>query len=66
MEVIVWTNMGRSIIFKDVTNFGFTSQGIEFDYVGASTEVARHANLNNTCMLGYATTGEDKTQAGAK
>lgn len=58
MQLIIWTNMGRSLIFENVTNFGFTSQGIEFDYVGASTDVERHANFNNTSMAGYATTEE--------
>lgn len=64
MELIIWTNMGRSLIFEKVTNFGFTTQGIEFDYVGGSTGVARHANFNNTSMSGYATT--EKTKASAK
>lgn len=64
MELIIWTNLGRSLLFTDVTNFGFTSQGIEFDYVGGSTGVKRHANFNNTSMVGYATT--KKTKASAK
>lgn len=65
MQLIIWTNMGRSLVFDDVINFGFTSQGIEFDYVGASTNVTRHANFNNTSMVGYATT-EEKTKSSAK
>lgn len=64
MQLILWTNMGRSLIFENVTNFGFTTQGIEFDYTGASTNVARHANFNNTCVAGYATT--EKTKASSK
>lgn len=64
MELVIWTNMGRSLVFENVTNFGFTTQGIEFDYIGASTNKKRHANFNNTSMAGYATT--DKTKAGAK
>lgn len=56
MELIIWTNMGRSLVFENVDNFGFTSQGIEFDYQGASTGKVRHANFNNTSMVGYATT----------
>jgi hypothetical protein len=64
MQLIIWTNLGRSLIFLNVTNFGFTSQGIEFDYVGASTEVKRHANFNNTSMVGYATT--EKTNSASK
>lgn len=56
--------MGRSLIFNEVTNFGFTTQGIKFDYVGGSTGVARHANFNNTSMVGYATT--EKTNSSSK
>lgn len=55
MKLVVWTNMGRSLVFENVTNFGYTTQGIEFDYVGASTGESRHANFNNTSMVGYAT-----------
>lgn len=58
MQLIIWTNMGRSLLFENVSNFGFHSQGFEFDYVGASTGKARHANFNNTCVAGYATTDE--------
>lgn len=64
MQLIIWTNMGRSLMFENVTNFSFHSQGIEFDYTGASTGVVRHANLNNTSMVGYATT--NKTQSSSK
>lgn len=64
MELIIWTQMGRSLMFYDVTNFNFHSQGFEFDYVGASTNVARHANFNNTSVAGYATT--DKVKSGSK
>ena len=64
MELVIWTNMGRSLVFQQVTNFGFTSQGIEFDYVGASTKVIRHANFNNTSMAGYATS--EPTESSAK
>jgi len=46
--------MGRSLIFKNVENFGFHTQGFEFDYRGESTGVNRHANFNNTCVAGYA------------
>ena len=63
MQLIIWTNMARSLMFEDVTNFSFTSQGIEFDYLGASTGVARHANLNNTSMVGYATTRKTESSS---
>lgn len=65
MEVIVYTNMGRTLLFENVTNFGFYAQGFEFDYVGASTSKVRHANFNNTSVAGYATT-DIKTKSGAK
>lgn len=65
MQLIIWTNMCRSLMFNDVTNFSFHSQGIEFDYVGGSTGVARHANLNNMSMVGYATT-DIKTNPSSK
>lgn len=54
MQLVVWTNMGRSLMFEDVKNFSFHSQGFEFDYLGGSTGVHRHANFNNTCVAGYA------------
>ena len=64
MQLIIWTNLSRSLMFENVTNFGFTSQGIEFDYVGASTGKVRHANFNNTSMVGYGTT--EPTQSSSK
>lgn len=64
MQLIIWTNLGRSLMFENVTNFNFHSQGFEFDYVGASTGAARHANFNNTCVAGYATT--EKTKSSSK
>ena len=54
MQLIIWTNLGRSLMFEQVTNFSFHTQGFEFDYVGGSTGVSRHANFNNTCVAGYA------------
>lgn len=53
-ELIVWTNMGRSLIFKNVSDFGFHTQGFEFEYEGVSTGVKRKANFNNTSVAGYA------------
>jgi len=65
MEVIVYTNMGRTYMFKNVQNFAFYTQGFEFDYEGASTGVVRHANFNNTCVAGYATT-KNKTESASR
>lgn len=56
MELVIWTQMGRSLMFKNVTNFNYHSQGFEFDYEGESTGVTRHANFNNTSVAGFATT----------
>ena len=53
-ELLIWTNMGRTLMFKNVTNFNFHSQGFEFDYKGISTGKKRHANFNNTSVVGYA------------
>ena len=53
-ELLIWTNMGRTLMFKNVTNFNFHSQGFEFDYKGISTGKKRHANFNNTSVAGYA------------
>lgn len=64
MQLIIWTNMGRSLLFNDVTNFSFHSQGFEFDYYGVSTGTLRHANFNNTSVAGYAST--DKTNSSVK
>jgi len=63
-ELIVWTNMGRSLIFKNVVNLQFHTQGFEFDYYGVSTNKYRHANFN-TSVSGYALTG-DSTEASCK
>lgn len=56
--------MGRSLMFRNVTNFNFHSQGFEFDYVSESTGTKRHANFNNTSVAGYAST--DKTASTSK
>jgi len=53
-EILIWTNMTRTLMFKNVTNFNFHSQGFEFDYAGISTGKKRHANFNNTSVVGYA------------
>jgi len=60
-ELIVWTNMGRSLIFENVVNLQFHTQGFEFDYYGVSTNKFRHANFNNTSVSGYALTGITET-----
>lgn len=64
MRLTVFTNMGRTFVFENVSNFGFYAQGFEFDYVGASTGKKQHANFNNTSVAGYAST--DKTESSSK
>lgn len=64
MQLIIWTQMARSLVFYNVTNFTFHSQGFEFDYISMTTDEAKHANFNNTSVAGYATT--KKTQSSSK
>lgn len=54
MNIIIFTNMGRTFHFKDVSNLEHTTQGIRFIYVGVSTGVERVVEFNNTSMAGYA------------
>jgi DUF2075 family protein len=58
-EILIWTNMGRTLFFKNVTNFKYHTQGFEFDYQGVSTGKKRHANFNNTSVVGYALTDSE-------
>ena len=54
MEIIVFTNSGKTYSFKNVTNLILTTQGFEFDYTGIATGVTRHAVFNYTSVAGYA------------
>ena len=54
MEIIVFTNTGRTYNFKNVTNLIPTTQGFEFDYTGIATGVTRHTVFNYTSVAGYA------------
>lgn len=58
MNVVVFTNMGRTYQFEDVTEFKHSTQGFSFWYMGVSTGVKRYANFNNTCVAGYALSEE--------
>lgn len=60
-ELIVFTNMGQTFMFKGVTNFTNTTTGFKFDYHGVMTDTDRavainvsSATFNNTCVAGYA------------
>lgn len=54
MEIIVFTNTGKTYNFKNVTNLIPTTQGFEFDYTGIATGVTRHTVFNYTSVVGYA------------
>ena len=54
MEIIVFTNSGKTYSFKNVTNVIPTTQGFEFDYTGIATGVTRHTVFNYTSVAGYA------------
>ena len=53
-ELIVFTNMGQTFMFKGVINFTNTTTGFKFDYHGIMTDTDRSATFNNTCVAGYA------------
>ena len=55
VEIIVFTNTGKTYHFKNVENLTPTTQGFEFDYTGLATGVKRHAAFNYTSVAGYAT-----------
>ena len=54
MELIVFTNMGRTYLFKNIENFEPTTQGFKFEYTGVATGETRKAEFNNTSVAGYA------------
>ena len=54
LEIIVFTNTGKTYNFKNVTNLIPTTQGFEFDYTGVATGVTRHTVFNYTSVAGYA------------
>lgn len=53
MEIIVFTNTGKTFIFKGVENFEHTTQGFKFEFKGVSTGVEREAYFNYTSVAGY-------------
>lgn len=56
LEVIVFTNTGKTYHFTNVTSLTPTTQGFEFEYTGEATGVTRHASFNYTSVSGYAIT----------
>ena len=52
MEIIVFTNTGKTYNFKNVTNLIPTTQGFEFDYTGVATGVTTYCiQLHERCRL---------------
>lgn len=54
MELIIFTNNGQTFMFKQVTDFKYTTTGFTFSYTGNSTGVTRKATFNHTSVAGYA------------
>lgn len=54
MEIIVFTNTGKTYNFKGVENFMPTTQGFKFEYTGVATGVTRQVEFNYTSVAGYA------------
>ena len=55
MELIVFTNTGKTYLFKNVENFVPTTKGFKFQYKGVATGETRQAEFNYTSVAGYAT-----------
>lgn len=54
MELVIFTNTGKTYIFYDVENFKPTTDGFAFDYTGKATGQKRHAQFSYTSVSGYA------------
>ena len=59
MELIIFTNNGQTFMFKQVTDFKYTTTGFTFSYPGDSTGVTRKATFNHTSVAGYALSDTD-------
>lgn len=59
MELIIFTNNGQTFMFKQVTDFKYTTTGFTFSYTGNSTGVTRKATFNHTSVAGYALSDTD-------
>lgn len=58
MELIIFTTTGCTYEFKDVKNLTPTTNGITFEYFGASTNVWRTATFDYRGISGYAIENE--------
>lgn len=54
MELIIFTNVGKTFTFSNISNFHHTTQGFKFDYVGLSTGKEHTAEFNYASVAGYA------------
>ncbi|BCK48614.1 MULTISPECIES: hypothetical protein [Streptococcus] len=54
MELIIFTNAGKTFMFRNVLDFEYTTQGFKFKYKGISTGKERTAEFNYTSVAGYA------------
>lgn len=59
MELIIFTTSGYTYKFKGVKNLTPTTNGITFEYFGASTKVLRKATFDYRGISGYATKNQD-------
>lgn len=55
MELIVYTNTGKTYLFTNVEDFEPTTQGFKFKYKGIATGKTRQAEFNYTSVAGYTT-----------
>lgn len=58
MELIIFTTNGHTYKFKNVKNLTPTTNGITFEYLGASTNVWRTATFDYRGISGYAIENE--------
>lgn len=58
MELIIFTTNGYTYKFKNVKNLTPTTNGIVFEYFGASTKVWRKATFDYRGISGYAIENE--------
>lgn len=59
LEIIVFTNEGKTYHFSNVEDLTHTTQGFEFDYTGVATGVTRRAVFNYASVAGYAFSDEE-------
>lgn len=60
MELIIFTTNGHTYKFKGVKNLTPTTNGITFEYFGASTKVWRTATFDYRGISGYAIENKKK------